>query len=128
MNCYTYLSSNTSVNIKVLRRVRLFHYLEAVNIIFVHVSSSDTAATLKQTKELPIGEYKVPVDVNDLQGSGKTQMVTVRICQCWNGECPAKQSSVSLGALALLAMLLPLALLLLLCESHLLYSCQQNCV
>ncbi|XP_029931188.1 desmocollin-2-like [Myripristis murdjan] len=76
---------------------------------------NDTAATLKQTKELPTGIYTVPVEVNDLQGSGKTQMVTVRICQCRNGACPDVKSSVSLGALALLAMLLPLALLLLLC-------------
>ncbi|XP_071382834.1 desmocollin 2-like protein [Centroberyx affinis] len=75
---------------------------------------NDTAATLEQTKELPTGIYTVPLVVKDLQGSGKTQMVTVRICRCRNGACLDKPSSVSLGPLALLAMLLPLALLLLL--------------
>lgn len=64
-----------------------------------------------------MGIHNVPIDVKDLQGFGKTQMMKVRICQCRNGACLAKESSVSLGPLALLAMLLPLALLLLLCES-----------
>lgn len=86
-------------------------------MIFTCVSSSDTSAILKQTKELPTGVYSVPIDVKDLQGYGKTQTAKIRICQCKNGVCPAKQSSVTLGPLALLAMLLPLALLLLLCES-----------
>lgn len=76
---------------------------------------NDTAATLQQIKPLPTGIHTVPMDVRDLQGFGKTQTVKVRICQCRNGACLAKQSSVSLGPLALLAMLLPLALLLLLC-------------
>ncbi|XP_076601403.1 desmocollin 2-like protein [Chaetodon auriga] len=76
---------------------------------------NDTAATLKQIKVLPTGIHNVPIDVTDLQGFGRKQTVKVRICQCRNGACLAKQSSVSLGALALLAMLLPLALLLLLC-------------
>lgn len=80
-------------------------------------SSLDTAATLKQISLLHTGTHNVPVDVYDLQGIGRTQTVKVRICQCRNGACLAKQSSVSLGALALLAMLLPLALLLLLGES-----------
>lgn len=79
--------------------------------------SSDTTAVLKQTKELPNGIYNVPIDVKDLQGFGETQTAKVRICDCTNGVCLAKRSSVSLGPLALLAMLLPLALLLLLCES-----------
>lgn len=69
-------------------------------------------------KELPRGMYKVDVDVRDAQSNGGIQTVKVRICQCRNGACMPKDSSVSLGALALLAMLLPLALLLLLCESH----------
>ena len=86
---------------------------------FSCLSSVDTSATLKHIKELPTGIYTVPVDVTDLQGYGKTQKLTVRICQCRNGACLAKESSISLGGLALLAMLLPLALLLLLCEySH----------
>lgn len=76
---------------------------------------NDTTATLQQLKDLPTGIHNVPLDIKDLQGFGKTQTVKVRICQCRNGACLAKQSSVSLGALALLAMLLPLALLLLLC-------------
>ncbi|XP_070775800.1 desmocollin 2-like protein [Enoplosus armatus] len=76
---------------------------------------NDTAATLQQMKELPTGIHKVPVDATDLQGFGETQTVKVRICQCRNGVCLAKQSSVSFGPLALLALLLPLLLLLLLC-------------
>ncbi|XP_038573882.1 desmocollin 2 like [Micropterus salmoides] len=75
---------------------------------------NDTTATLQHLKELPTGIHTVPIYVTDLQGFGKTQTVKVRICQCRNGACLAKQSSVSLGPLALLAMLLPLALLLLL--------------
>ncbi|KAK2895234.1 desmocollin 2-like protein [Channa argus] len=75
---------------------------------------NDTSATLTQMKELPNGIYNVPIDITDLQGFGKTQTAKIRICQCKNGVCLAKQSSVSLGGLALLAMLLPLALLLLL--------------
>ncbi|AWP04020.1 putative desmocollin-1-like [Scophthalmus maximus] len=74
-----------------------------------------TAASLSHNKELPTGIYTVPVAVADLQDFGKTQTVTVRICQCRNGRCLAKDSSVSLGGLAVLAMLLPLLLLLLLC-------------
>ncbi|XP_039998688.1 desmocollin 2 like [Xiphias gladius] len=76
---------------------------------------NDTAATLKHIKELPTGIYNVPMDVTDLQGFGTRQTVAVRICQCINEACLDKESSVSLGGLALLAMLLPLALLLLLC-------------
>ncbi|KAM3866218.1 desmocollin 2-like protein [Diretmus argenteus] len=76
---------------------------------------NDTTAMLKQTKELPTGIYNVPVEAKDLQGFGRSQIVTVRICQCRNGACLAKQTSASLGALAILAILLPLALLLLLC-------------
>ncbi|XP_053186579.1 desmocollin 2-like protein isoform X1 [Scomber japonicus] len=75
---------------------------------------NDTAATLQQMKELPTGVHKVTLDVKDLQGVGEKQTVRVRICQCRNGACLTKPSSVSLGPLALLAMLLPLFLLLLL--------------
>ncbi|KAM6990458.1 desmocollin 2-like protein [Tautogolabrus adspersus] len=74
-----------------------------------------SAATLKHLKELPTGIHNVPVEVKDLQGFGETQIAKVRICQCKNGVCLAKQSSVSFGPLGLLALLLPLALLLLLC-------------
>lgn len=84
---------------------------------FSCASSPDTAATLEQIKALPRGIHNVPVDIKDLQGFGEEQTVKVRICQCRNGVCLAKETSVSLGALALLAMLLPLVLLLLLCES-----------
>ncbi|XP_023282988.1 desmocollin-2-like [Seriola lalandi dorsalis] len=75
---------------------------------------NETAATLRPTKKLIKGLYKVPVDIKDLQGFGEVQVVTVRICECRNGVCLAQDRSVSLGGLALLAMLLPLALLLLL--------------
>ncbi|XP_037313109.2 desmocollin 2-like protein isoform X1 [Pungitius pungitius] len=75
---------------------------------------NDTSATLKQTKELPTGKYDVPVDIKDLQGSGKMQTATVRICSCKNNECIANPNSVSLGPMGILAMLLPLFLLLLL--------------
>ncbi|XP_041660277.1 desmocollin 2 like [Cheilinus undulatus] len=76
---------------------------------------NDTTAKLTQLKDLPMGTYDVPVEVKDLQGLGETQIAKVRICQCRNGVCLAKRSSVSLGPLALLALLLPLFLLLLLC-------------
>ncbi|XP_020491022.1 desmocollin 2-like protein isoform X1 [Labrus bergylta] len=76
---------------------------------------NDTAATLKHLKDLPTGIHNVPVEVKDLQGFGETQIAKVRICQCKNGVCLAKQSSVSFGPLAILTLLLPLALLLLLC-------------
>ncbi|CAJ1072356.1 desmocollin 2 like [Xyrichtys novacula] len=76
---------------------------------------NDTTATLKQLKELPTGIYKVPIDVKDLQGYGEEQIANVRICQCRNGVCLAKERNVSLGPMGILALLLPLALLLLLC-------------
>ncbi len=95
---------------------------------YARVSSLGTAAVLQQMKELNTGIHEVSIDVTDLQGAGETQTMNVRICQCRNGACMTKPSSVSFGALALLAMLLPLALLLLLCESPPPYSCQQYCV
>uniref|UniRef100_A0A8C7DJ51 Desmocollin-2 n=1 Tax=Oncorhynchus kisutch TaxID=8019 RepID=A0A8C7DJ51_ONCKI len=76
---------------------------------------NDTAGMLEHTKELPNGLYTVPLMVKDLQGFGKTQTVTVRICRCRNGACLAYQNSTSLGVWAILAMLLALCLLLLLC-------------
>lgn len=75
---------------------------------------NDTAYTLQQVKELHTGVHKVDVLVTDLQGSGSVQTVRVRICQCVNGVCPAKRSSVTMGGLGWLALLLPLLLLLLL--------------
>lgn len=72
---------------------------------------------LKQAKDLPRRVYQVDVDVKDLQSYGGIQTVSVRVCQCRNGACVAQDSSSSLGPLGWLAMLLPLALLLLLCES-----------
>ncbi|XP_041848513.1 desmocollin 2 like [Melanotaenia boesemani] len=74
-----------------------------------------TAAVLQPAKELPRGIYEVPLIVRDLQGVGATQMTTVMICQCRDGVCIAKRSSVTFGPQAALAMLLPLLLLLLLC-------------
>lgn len=75
-----------------------------------------TAAVLRQVKDLPRNLYKVDVDVKDLQSNGGIQTVSVRICQCRNGACVPKDHSASLGPLGWLALLLPLALLLLLCE------------
>ncbi|XP_010774155.1 desmocollin 2-like protein [Notothenia coriiceps] len=75
---------------------------------------NDTAATLKHVKDLPRGIYEVPLDVTDLQGSGKTQVAQVRICECRNGVCLDKDHSTSLGPMGILALLLPLLLLLLL--------------
>ncbi|KAI4809244.1 hypothetical protein KUCAC02_018150 [Chaenocephalus aceratus] len=75
---------------------------------------NDTAATLKHVKDLPTGIYEVPLDVTDLQGSGKTQVAQVRICECRNGACLDKDHSTSLGPMGILALLLPLLLLLLL--------------
>lgn len=69
-------------------------------------------------KDLPRTLYKVDIDVKDLQSNGGIQTVSVRVCQCRNGVCVAKDLSTSLGSLAWLAMLLPLALILLLCEFH----------
>lgn len=77
-----------------------------------------TAAVLRQVKDLPRNLYKVDVDVKDLQSNGGIQTALVRICQCRNGACVPKEHSAALGSLAWLAMLLPLALLLLLCEFH----------
>lgn len=77
-------------------------------------SLNDTAATLEQLKLLYLGMHTVDLTVTDLQGSGKTQTVNVRVCKCKNGVCPGKDRSVSLGPQGILAMLLPLALLLLL--------------
>nr|XP_040027754.1 LOW QUALITY PROTEIN: desmocollin 2 like [Gasterosteus aculeatus aculeatus] len=75
---------------------------------------NDTSATLKQMKELPTGRHTVPVDIKDLQGAGKTQTATVRICSCRNNQCIVNPNSVSFGPMGLLALLLPLFLLLLL--------------
>lgn len=80
-------------------------------------SFSATAATLQESRELPTGMYDVLIDIRDQQGYGKTQTTKVRICHCANKVCLPKQRSVTLGPLALLATLLPLALLLLLGES-----------
>ena len=99
----------------------IYHFLRSdlrhtKSFFFQHISSTATAAILKHNKELPTGKYIVPVDITDLQGQGKTQMVPVRICECRSGACLAQDRSTSLGSMGLLAMLLPLVLLLLLCE------------
>ncbi|XP_047446246.1 desmocollin 2 like isoform X2 [Mugil cephalus] len=73
-----------------------------------------TARLLKQKTALPRGLYEVPITINDLQGFGGVQTVTVRICQCRGGVCLAQQNSVTLGPYGILTLLLPLALLLLL--------------
>lgn len=74
-----------------------------------------TAVWLKQTKVLNTGKHDVNVEVTDLQGFGDPQTVVVRVCQCRNGACMDKPSSISLGPLGILTLLLPLLLLLLLC-------------
>lgn len=87
-------------------------------VSFTCVSSPDTAVLVKQIKDLPRRLYKVDIDVKDLQGNGGIQTVSIRVCQCRNGVCMAKDRSAAPGSLAWLAMLLPLLLLLLLCEFH----------
>uniref|UniRef100_A0A8C5GHA2 Cadherin domain-containing protein n=1 Tax=Gouania willdenowi TaxID=441366 RepID=A0A8C5GHA2_GOUWI len=77
---------------------------------------NDTAATLKHLKDLPTGLHEVPLVITDLQGFGKTQTAIVRICECRDGICLAKDTSAEFGGLGVLAMLLPLLLLLLLGE------------
>lgn len=97
-------------------RILLMPVLNKVSLTCV--SSPDTAALLKPIKDLPRRLYKVDIDVKDLQGNGDIQTVSVRICQCINGVCMATDRLASMGSLAWLAMLLPLLLLLLLCEFH----------
>ncbi|XP_034039171.1 desmocollin 2 like [Thalassophryne amazonica] len=75
---------------------------------------NDTAAALQQVKELHTGVHEVTLLVTDLQGMGKEQTVKVRVCHCRNDVCLAKDLSVSLGPMGILALLLPLLLLLLL--------------
>ncbi|XP_062858575.1 desmocollin 2-like protein [Trichomycterus rosablanca] len=78
--------------------------------------ATDTSAVLEQTVDLANNIYKVPVQVQDLQGSGEVQTVTVRVCGCdRNGECKAQSVSSKLGAGGILALLLAPLLLLLLC-------------
>lgn len=64
-----------------------------------------------------MGIHDVEIDVQDQQSLGRVQTVRVRICECRNGVCLAKERSVTFGPLGLLALLLPLFLLLLLCKS-----------
>lgn len=64
-----------------------------------------------------MGIHDVDIDVQDQQSFGGVQTVRVRICECRNGVCLAKQRSVMFGPMGLLALLLPLFLLLLLCKS-----------
>ncbi|XP_030626644.1 desmocollin 2-like protein isoform X2 [Chanos chanos] len=83
----------------------------------------DTSSSmlLEPAVDLPIGEYKVPLIVKDLQGFGEEQMVTVRVCECvteekkGEGVCKAQRHSASLGVWAVLAILLAFLLALLLC-------------
>ncbi|CAL8344553.1 unnamed protein product [Merluccius merluccius] len=75
---------------------------------------NDTAAVLQQARDLPVMVYEVPLMVTDLQGQGKPQVVKVKICHCRNGACVAQDTTIDLGSLGILALLLPLLLLLLL--------------
>uniref|UniRef100_A0A3P9J7Q5 Desmocollin 2 like n=1 Tax=Oryzias latipes TaxID=8090 RepID=A0A3P9J7Q5_ORYLA len=76
---------------------------------------NDTTGMLKQLKDLPRGRYEIPLIVRDQQSFGKTQTATATLCVCTKqGVCQANQSSISLGPLGILALLLPLFLLLLL--------------
>lgn len=84
----------------------------------MHPSYPDTAATLTSTKSLPLGMHEVDVEIMDQQSVGKVQTVNVRICECRNGACLAKEKSVTFGPMGWLALLLPLLLLLLLCKSQ----------
>lgn len=73
-----------------------------------------------------MGIHEVDIEVMDQQSFGKVQTVTVRICECRNGVCLAKQTSTTLGPMGWLALLLPLLLLLLLCKSHCYHPCELN--
>ncbi|TSK58110.1 Desmocollin-1 [Bagarius yarrelli] len=75
-----------------------------------------TSAVLEPTSEMPNGIYKVPILVKDLQGFGKEQIVSVRVCDCTSdGGCAPQKLSTIFGTWGILAMLLGLLLLLLLC-------------
>ncbi|KAG7316655.1 hypothetical protein KOW79_020196 [Hemibagrus wyckioides] len=75
-----------------------------------------TSVLLESTEDLPNDIYKVPILVKDLQGFGKEQTLSVRVCECMRGgECVAQKLSTTLGVWGVLAMLLGLLLLLLLC-------------
>lgn len=65
-----------------------------------------------------MGIHEVDIEVMDQQSLSKVQTVKVRICECKNGVCLAKQKSVTFGPMGWLALLLPLLLLLLLCKSQ----------
>lgn len=80
-----------------------------------------TSVVLEPTVDLPNDIYQVPILVKDLQGFGKEQTLTVRLCDCTpDGLCAPKKLSTALGVWGILAMLLGLLLLLLLCEYELL--------
>ncbi|KAK3516572.1 hypothetical protein QTP70_021978 [Hemibagrus guttatus] len=75
-----------------------------------------TSVMLEPTGDLPNDIYKVPILVKDLQGFGKEQTLSVRLCECTSGGvCAASKLSTALGVWGILAMLLGLLLLLLLC-------------
>lgn len=69
-----------------------------------------------------MGIHEVDIDVMDQQSLARVQTVQVRICECRNGVCLAKEKSVTFGPMGWLALLLPLLLLLLLCKSRRLAS------
>ncbi|KAJ8267896.1 hypothetical protein COCON_G00130680 [Conger conger] len=100
-----------------------FHLADGHDEKWTVVKVNDTAALLQQAKELPTGNYDVPLEIKDQQSLGDQQTVTVRVCQCRSGRCPAPLKSISLGVWGILALLLGLALLLLLA-----LCCAMKCV
>ncbi|XP_060722595.1 desmocollin 2-like protein [Tachysurus vachellii] len=75
-----------------------------------------TSVVLEPAVDLPNDIYQVPILVKDLQGFGKEQTLTVRLCDCTpDGLCAPQKLSTALGVWGILAMLLGLLLLLLLC-------------
>lgn len=85
------------------------------------VCSLGTSALLEPAVDLPNGIYQVPILVKDLQGFGKEQEVSIRLCECTKeGVCVPRSLSTTLGVWGILALLLGLLLLLLLCKCPLL--------
>ncbi|XP_075682428.1 desmocollin-2-like [Rhinoderma darwinii] len=83
------------------------------------VSQDGSTARIEEVSDLPLGSYVVPLKIVDKQGSGSTQEIVVRKCDCFDSlSCSSRLSAnnVSLGGLAILVMVLSALLFaLLLC-------------
>ncbi|TRY91442.1 hypothetical protein DNTS_028219 [Danionella cerebrum] len=83
-------------------------------------SKLKSSVMLHQVEHMPNGLYTIPIIIKDLQGFGKEQQVTVRVCSCERedngvGVCGSRSASTSLGSFGILALVLSTLLLLLLC-------------